>query len=155
MVNARCLRWHHLKPASFPHVNSFCELHLMEKSTIRSYLWHPTKCWFQTPVSAVLDVERAKPDYFVRPLSGPPSLPGRPFHRFAHPLQPENIFSVSIRPPAIPSWWLASLPLRPCRPHCLTGAHARLPFWYVVSPYPPPDQILPIGDISIACIPGE
>ena len=66
--------------------------------------------------------------------SDPLSLPGTPLCRDAHPLPPENIFSLSVRPPAVPAFRLASLPLRPRHPY---GARSRPPFQYVVSPYHP------------------
>ena len=139
-MSAQRLCRHHSKAASFPRVNSFCELRLLENSTIHPSLCHPTKFQFQTPVLAVLDVERAKPDHFIRLLSDPLSLPVTPLRIDAHPLPPEDIFSVSVRPPVVPARRTASIPLRPRSPHSPhrpASARAFPPFRYVVSPYPP------------------
>ena len=136
-VSAWRLRCHHPKAASFPHVNSFCELHLMENSTIDPSLCHPAKCQFQTPVSAVPDVERAKPDHFLLLLYDPPSLPGTPLRSDTHPLPLENILSASVYPPTFLARRPASLPLRPCRPRRPASARTRPPFRCVFSPYLP------------------
>ena len=57
VVIARLLCHHHLKAASLPRVNYFCELPQLGKSTINPSLCHPAKCQVQTPVSDVLGVE--------------------------------------------------------------------------------------------------
>ena len=91
-VSAWGLCRHQPKTTSFPRVNSFCNIRLLEIPTIHPSLCHPAKCQSQTPVSAVLDVERAKPDHYIYIMSDPPSLLGMPLRRDAHPLPPEIFY---------------------------------------------------------------
>ena len=137
LLSTRLLHYHHPKAARFMRIHSFCELRLLENSTIHPSLSHPAKCGFQTPVLDVLDVERAKLYPFLRLPSDSPPLPGTPLCWDAHPLPLENIFSISIRLPAVPSHRPAPLPLMPLRPRRLAGMRARPPFRYVLCPYPP------------------